>query len=1096
MKNYLSLSQFPKTFKVSNGLRALLLLGALALVSCLPFYVFAESQPARVLASATAIDESVDNSEVFVFYRDTNGESVCRKANLAEQASLLERDGAGPANTIYTGGRRVSKGSGESPMMTATGKTLLPSAGLRIVLHATTQLQNDPVARDAFIVAANRWEALISTPITVVLDVDYGSTFFGQPWGSPGILGATATTNINTVFSNVRSPLVNTANGAEETQLYNALPAATVFVELNATNIDIANMRITRTVARAIGLSPDISNPDSLAIGQGDAGIGFNSAHTFDFDPENGISAGTLDFDAVVVHEIGHALGFTSRSGDGVTAPISMWDLFRFRPGAASLGTMPTARRVMTEGGEQVFFNNRPNSFGSMELALSTGGSDGVGGDGAQSSHWQDDRFYAFIGIMDPRLKSGQREVITSNDLLALDTFGYTISGTAPPPRPPAPPPVNDNFSAAIALNPLSDSITGTNAGATKEVGEGPFGGGCGTVKKSVWYSWTPTVSSTAVFDTIGSAYDTYLSVYEGNAVNSISAVASNDDAQSGVNYSRVTFNTQAGKTYRIAVDGFDCDTGTFNLNWTIPEARKIAGRVTNENGNPISGLPVYLSDSQSLVVNTNSNGEYAFTNLSHARRYSVRPEQQQGGFIGWTPASHLFESLTSDQTANFVRYVVPSFIVSGRVTHADGYVMPNIAIRVPGARTPVNLFTIPDARTDANGNYSFQLEAGRTYEVTPVDPNYSYTPTAFTFANLSANQTANFTASRRIYNIVGRVLENGVGLGDVTMTLRLGSTGLTRTANTGSDGIYRFDDVPLVGSYGFSPQKFSYIFNPLGYGTSSVFAGVIDFHGTKVHPIETSDFFVRQHYLDFLNRPGDSSGVQFWVGGVEQCGFNSVCRDFMRIQTSAAFFLSIEFQETGYMVYRMYKTAYGNLPGGAPVPVRLAEFLPDTRQIGQGVVVGVGNWQALLESNKQAFALDFVTRSRFTDAFAASLTPTQFVNALFANAGVTPSGSELNAAVAEFGAATTSNDNSARARVLRLVADHAQLKSLEFNRAFVLMQYFGYLQRNPYDSPEPTLDFGGYNFWLNKLNQFNGNYVSAEMVRAFIISSEYRQRF
>ena len=63
-----------------------------------------------------------------------------------------------------------------------------------------------------------------------------------------------------------------------------------------------------------------------------------------------------------------------------------------------------------------------------------------------------------------------------------------------------------------------------------------------------------------------------------------------------------------------------------------------------------------------------------------------------------------------------------------------------------------------------------------------------------------------------------------------------------------------------------------------------------------------------------------------------------------------------------------------------------------------------------------------------------------------------------------------------------------------EFNRAFVLMQYFGYLRRNPSDAPDGSFD--GYNFWLNKLNQFNGDFVNAEMVKAFISSSEYRRRF
>ena len=83
-------------------------------------------------------------------------------------------------------------------------------------------------------------------------------------------------------------------------------------------------------------------------------------------------------------------------------------------------------------------------------------------------------------------------------------------------------------------------------------------------------------------------------------------------------------------------------------------------------------------------------------------------------------------------------------------------------------------------------------------------------------------------------------------------------------------------------------------------------------------------------------------------------------------------------------------------------------------------------------------------------------------------------------------------NGTKTRAQVLRAVAEDSDLVNAHFNRAFVLMQYFGYLRRNPNDPPEATLDFEGYNFWLNKLNEFNGNFVNAEMVKAFIISSEY----
>ena len=84
----------------------------------------------------------------------------------------------------------------------------------------------------------------------------------------------------------------------------------------------------------------------------------------------------------------------------------------------------------------------------------------------------------------------------------------------------------------------------------------------------------------------------------------------------------------------------------------------------------------------------------------------------------------------------------------------------------------------------------------------------------------------------------------------------------------------------------------------------------------------------------------------------------------------------------------------------------------------------------------------------------------------------------------------------AACARALRRVAENSTLAQQEFNRAFVLMQYFGYLTRNPDDAPEATLDFQGYNFWLTKLNFFNGNFANAEMVKAFVTSGEYRQRF
>ncbi|HKY28098.1 MAG TPA: PA domain-containing protein [Pyrinomonadaceae bacterium] len=258
---------------------------------------------------------------------------------------------------------------------------------------------------------------------------------------------------------------------------------------------------------------------------------------------------------------------------------------------------------------------------------------------------------------------------------------------------------------------------------------------------------------------------------------------------------------------------------------------------------------------------------------------------------------------------------------------------------------------------------------------------------------------------------------------------------------------------------------------------------------GWSGNAIGDSRFFVRQHYRDFLNREPDPNGLSFWNREIAGCGIDLVCQDVKRINVSAAFFLSIEFQETGYLVYRMYKAAFGDInPPAVPVPVRFEEFLPDTVQIGLGVQVGVGNWQQQLETNKQLFASNFVLRQQFINAFSGT-TNAQFVDRLNTNSGGALSSTERQTLLSALDGGTMT-----RAQVLRAVAEDQTLRDAEFRKAFVLMQYFGYLRRNPDSSPDTN--FGGWQFWLDKLNQFNGNFVEAEMVKAFIVSIEYRQRF
>jgi uncharacterized protein (TIGR03118 family) len=412
-------------------------------------------------------------------------------------------------------------------------------------------------------------------------------------------------------------------------------------------------------------------------------------------------------------------------------------------------------------------------------------------------------------------------------------------------------------------------------------------------------------------------------------------------------------------------------------------------------------------------------------------------------------------------------------------------------------------------------------------------------------------------------------------------------------------------------------------------------------------NPVDATPFFVRQQYLDFLNREPDVAGLAFWTNNIDSCGASAQCREVRRIDTSAAFFLSIEFQRTGILSILSNKAAFGASALGSVGPVLYGQFEKETQQLQKDLVFGTPTFDAQLEANKQAYFNDFVTRPEFVSAYSTS-TNSDYVDALLTNAGITPAQVRLfvmnvtnsqevppttptlsgggprpasfGTARLQFNAAQTAmtmnatinnidvgnaqtadtNDNLAaahihagpsvapgvngpvvwgffgapfndnnpndsvntpfsgsvggtfsgkwdapegnattlaaqlsnlregrayinfhtvqfgggeirgnipaadafrssliagltsltmtRAQVLRAVAESEEFTLNEANRSFVLMEYFAYLRRDP-DTP-------GFNFWLNKLNAFNGNFRDAEMVKAFLSSAEYRQRF
>ncbi|HEY0405670.1 MAG TPA: TIGR03118 family protein [Pyrinomonadaceae bacterium] len=267
---------------------------------------------------------------------------------------------------------------------------------------------------------------------------------------------------------------------------------------------------------------------------------------------------------------------------------------------------------------------------------------------------------------------------------------------------------------------------------------------------------------------------------------------------------------------------------------------------------------------------------------------------------------------------------------------------------------------------------------------------------------------------------------------------------------------------------------------NPTGAGLGSPSATELkiqdnDTGPNTFNPIDDAQFFVRQQYLDFLNRQPDAGGLSYWTSQITSCGADTACVNRRRRQVSAAFFVEQEFQQTGFFVQRFFKASLGTR-------ISYEEFV-----VGRSKVQADPN----LENGKEAFAEDFVQRSDFIQKYgptASNVCPT-FVDALINNVqqgsgvNMTPRRNDL---INECNIYINAGPIQ-RAKVIRKLIEYPEFINAEFNQSFVLAEYFGYLKRTP--------DTAGFNFWLNQLNSMNPpNYVA--MVCAFINSPEYQQRF
>lgn len=311
----------------------------------------------------------------------------------------------------------------------------------------------------------------------------------------------------------------------------------------------------------------------------------------------------------------------------------------------------------------------------------------------------------------------------------------------------------------------------------------------------------------------------------------------------------------------------------------------------------------------------------------------------------------------------------------------------------------------------------------------------------------------------------------------------------------------------------------------------SELFYGNIKVKPLRLRPgtnvpitIDDADFFASQHYVDFLRRFADAPGLTHWTNNVTtqtaECNdpANRVpgesvadCAQRKRANTSAAFFHSPEFQNTGSFVVRVYWGTLGkrpntpkaecpSLPDGSSGQCRplYSEYIADMRQVANGIVVNDQLDPNVINANKRAFVDQFVNTAAFKAKYDG-LSNQAFVDTLFTTTGINASASDRTALVNELNAGAPNAKSSVVFKVVdgtttqtggALVFNTTYGQAFynkEFDDAFVFMEYIGYLRRNP--------DQAGFDFWLAKLKQY-GNWSDAEMVLAFIRAPEYRNRF
>jgi hypothetical protein len=276
-----------------------------------------------------------------------------------------------------------------------------PSQAITINLINTGGVEVGTAAYQGFAAAAHYWETVLTDNVTLNFRVGFTSAGF-----APTTLGQTSSASGNVQQATWRTAITNDATTALDRSVIAHLPT------FSSTTVNLNN-----TVQKALGIYTGAASTI-------DATITFNSARAFDFDTRDGFQGVASDFISVAVHEMGHALGFTSAVGPNTTlnSRPSNTDLFRYKNGAWDI-TYAGNPYFSIDGGTE-YLNNAGFSAGP---------------DGFQTSHWREGArihdgvnctvlLEAQVGILDPTGGLCQMGIVTAQDLAIMDAMGWNLN--------------------------------------------------------------------------------------------------------------------------------------------------------------------------------------------------------------------------------------------------------------------------------------------------------------------------------------------------------------------------------------------------------------------------------------------------------------------------------------------------------------------------------------------------------------------------------------------------------------------------------------------------------------------------------------------